>query len=827
MITNSMLRRGLYLAAALAFSACPSDTKCTTNSDCATGQVCNVSTGVCGTSATGGGGGSNSGGGTATGGGSSTGGGTATGGGSNTGGGNTGGGQGTGGGMGTGGGTMEDGGVSGDTCEDAVTLAAGSIDDDTTNTTNNYVLRCSGFSNPGNDKVYKVTVPAGQQLSAAVTPVDITDDGGLPYDPSIYIVGTPATNCLTPDQDGGTGTDVCLGGADSNSSSLATDTAFYNNTGTTPVDVFVIVDSAFDGTDMDAPLPPGGLYSLDIAFGPIPGGNTCADATPLVVGTPLTGQSLDGFTHDYDEDTTCSLQSGPDRAYTLTVPAGEILDLSLTLTGAADDLDATLNLVADVGSCGTACLAFGDDGYDGDDEALTWRNTGTSPATLLVVVGSWSGTGTFTLSATTRVAQAGDVCSDALPLTSSLANQSLTGFSNDYGSGVGCGSGVLSNDRAYQVTVPAGQRGAVTVTPALGTDGGATFSPSLALVTGAPTACDVMPRTCTTGVIAAPRARTASVVNSTDAGLSVYAIVDTSSTTPGNFDISFATTAVATDDTCTTANTTLVAGTPLVTNLDGFYFDYAVGAGCVPNPGGVDRVFKVSAGANQRLELTATPTVVDGGMDMLLNVYDSVANCDGATRACVASVDAIGRGTPEKLVIINNSATAKDYFVSAADYDQGISGSSAFTFTATVGAIPAGEICETAEAITMSGTTMNLDFANLGRQYTVNTAASTCSSYTGAERVYSVSLTAGQMLSVSATGAATQDLVLNLVTGTAASCSVTPLVCAAKSDMGDVGEAESVMYTNTTGAAQTVFIIVSSYSAASNTGAFSLTTQIQ
>ena len=98
----------------------------------------------------------------------------------------------------------------GDTCSTAVATAATTLTGETTvgyanNTApGSGATNCTGFSNSGADKVYAITLTAGQILTATVTPTNGTD-------PSLYILQNPAacvaapTSCLAGDDTNGSG----------------------------------------------------------------------------------------------------------------------------------------------------------------------------------------------------------------------------------------------------------------------------------------------------------------------------------------------------------------------------------------------------------------------------------------------------------------------------------------------------------------------------------------------------------------------------------------------------------------------------------------------
>jgi hypothetical protein len=90
-----------------------------------------------------------------------------------------------------------------------------------------------GSTYDGLDRVYQITVGPGQTLTATVTPTSS-------WDPGLYFVAGPATNCATIDTTCvGTGSDSQFGGIGAGSAETGT---FVNSTGSAQ-DVFIVVDS--------------------------------------------------------------------------------------------------------------------------------------------------------------------------------------------------------------------------------------------------------------------------------------------------------------------------------------------------------------------------------------------------------------------------------------------------------------------------------------------------------------------------------------------------------------------------------------------------------
>ncbi|MFO0595359.1 MAG: hypothetical protein U0228_08645 [Myxococcaceae bacterium] len=821
-MTNNVLARvarfanaGVILMAALTLTACPSGKKCATNADCTTGQVCSPMSGTCVTG-TGGGIGGGLGGGLGGGGGA----------GGGTGGGTTGGGGGTTGG-GTGGGT-----TGGDTCQMATVIQAGTLMGDTTGKAANYdATDCLPDGTVGPDAVYQISVPAGQRLTVTATPGK--DSMMNQYDTALYLIQSPASNCDATSADGGAGL-TCLAQSDSSATYGAVESVSYLNSGSSAVDVFVVVDSYLDmnatGSDGGVAAIPAGPFTLETTLSTPPADDTCNGPIALTVGTPLTAQAINTYGDDYNDSAAmgCAFASSEDRVYSVTVPNGQRLTLDATVEGTGD-LDLTLNLVDGAGACGTACVASIDDGFSGDPEHLDYVNRTGAAQTLLLIVDNWGGMGTFALTSSLATPPADDVCQGATALTGSLTNQTTAGYTNDYeGTDMGCVASTLGVDRVYSVSVPAGQRGSITITPAAAAaDAGTGYRPSVSLVTGPAANCDLSPRVCQGGAGSANTPHTATWFNGGAAAATVFAIVDSPLGTTGNFDIAFSAAAPIADDLCTTSTTTITAnGTRASDSLTTFGLDYAGGTNCFANRG-PDRVYKVTVAAGQRYTAVVTPAVAtDAGFNPVINFVDQTAADCEAMHACVGGSNSARTGQPETAVYSNLTNGSKTLFMTVGDSQAG-SPSVDYSLASTFAAAPAGEACSNAMAIT-AGTQAGQTTVGFSSDTTFDANTMTCTDVTAApDKVYSISVPAGQTLTATVTGpamtdggVAAQDFVINVIDGS--SCT-NVLDCAATADAVFGNGPETATYMNATAAAKTVFIQVVSYPA----GPYTLTTQVQ
>lgn len=650
---------------------------------------------------------------------------------------------------------------------------------------------CSLESGP--DRVFAVEVPAGERLTATVTPAP---DAGL--DVVVNLVAAPAATCRAAPP-------VCLASADRGLTGQA-DSASFINTSTATQSLFVVVGSYLA-------MPPGGDFTLTTTSLPPPPGDTCSTATPLIAGTPLTGQTLAGYGDDVSSGIGCaSGGTGGDRFYALTIPAG--MQVTVTATPQAT-LDTVLSLV-DAAACAAplTCLTGAPSSAQGLVDQLFFTNRTSTPLAVLIAVDSRTGgSGTFDLSATIADPPPGDFCGIANLLTLDAGVTGTTvGATNDYEDGDRCASGFTGPDTTYAFDIPPGQRATLTVTPTSG-DGG--FNPSLSIVPAPATSCEASPRVCIGAANAAfgsASPRTATAYNPGTTPLSTFVIVDGSSASSGTFTLSATAATPAANDVCTTA-TTMLSVTPSTSTqpltgqtLTGFTRDYD----CLSFASGADRVYGAQVAALQRVSLTVTPTpnVPDAGsFDPVLSIIGGPsARCDSATRVCLGQIDDGAQGTAETLSF-NHVGAAQQVFVAVGSYESAFVDST-FSIVATSQPLLDGEVCEKPIPIGVTNTRSGDSLRGLLRDYELNGAS--CSSSFGDDVVYAVTFT--NSFTITVTPDAMSDAVLNVLDGPAGSCAAAT-ACLARADQGGDGAPEVVSLVNTTGAPRTVFLVVSAFSA--------------
>ncbi len=695
----------------------------------------------------------------------------------------------------------------GDTCASAITLVPGTplTNQNLGDFGNDYVGPDTGsatdcFGSTAGDVAYTVTVPAGQVLTVLVTP-----EAG--FDPGLSVSESAAACDAT-----------CIATADRGSSGDP-ETYSYRNSGNAPKTLFIVVDG-YDGSS--------GTFSIGATLATPPADDVCAAPVALTSGTPLTAQTIANYTNDYTSTGTtgCRYANGPDRVYSINVAAGDRAVITVTPTAMADP---TISLVDGAANCSMQCLVSTDRGFNGGAETLVYVNsTGTAQNYIVVVDFYSTSMGTFDIVATVGLPPAGDVCGAAVALASGtpLTAQTTVGYTDDYSNtsaSVPCSSATSSADKVYAITVPPNQRGVVTVTPAAA-DGG--FNPSLNLVEGAAAVCSAMPRVCVAGSSAAHpnEAETVSLYNTTGTAKSVFAIVD--GTNEGTFNIAYTAGVPAADDTCTT-NATAAAGTQNH-NLTGFVTDYNSGLNCL-GFAGPDRVYKVAAlGANQKYAFTLTPTGADGGFDPVISFIPGTAStCDVAPRTCKGGMDLTFRNQAESGAFTNNTGVALDLYMVVADYEVG-STNRDYTLVSTVAAATAGESCQLPLVLAPGvlagqntvGASADVVFAP--------TSTATCEpTFPLPDKVYQVTIPAGQSMTFTAAPAGQEDLVLNVIDGPATNCN-NVTACLLTVNDGFEGDPEIATYANSTAAPKTVFVEVSGYPAAgAATINFSITLAVQ
>ncbi|MBK8169396.1 MAG: hypothetical protein IPK60_03515 [Sandaracinaceae bacterium] len=269
-------------------------------------------------------------------------------------------------------------------------------------------------------------------------------------------------------------------------------------------------------------------------------------------------------------------------------------------------------------------------------------------------------------------------------------------------------------------------------------------------------------------------------------------------------------------DTCGNA-VAISEGVTTLQSTVGFSNNYQDGTSCTATAG-LDRVYSITVPAGKRLSVLVES---DDATDMSVSLIE-LAHCADASRTCLASNDhgAVGQAD---LVIYDNATTDAVAIAIVVDSYLSTDLGGSYTVSASIVTAPtAGETCGAPTVIAGTGGTMGPETIVGFRNDYRSTA--TCTSLAGADHVYSITVDAGLTLTASVSPFGVWDPSLNVIVGTASACMAEPVVCAASADTGEPGETDSINYTNTSGEAQNVFIIVDSFD--STQGTYTLTTSV-
>jgi hypothetical protein len=368
----------------------------------------------------------------------------------------------------------------GDVCAQAVMIPAGggSFQSTTAGLANDYdpAPSCTGYAAPGPDRAYAIALSAGDVVEA-VAQFESNLDG------SIYAV----TNCAN--------LTTCVEGADA---ALAGQDEVMRFVAQTSATHYLIVDS-FGSNES-------GTHDLTVARYT---GETCGDSIPLAFGS-TEPYSTQGRTNDYSPNSggcTGYTASGPDRAYSIAMFAGE--QLHVTATG---NFDASLYLVSNCADVNGSCLAGSDSGSV-EEIAPVFAQSGTY---YVIVDGYGGASGSGDLTAEIR---SGDTCADAyvVPAGGGTFQGTTAGYAADYGTTQSSGSCTnftqTGRDAVYRIDLAAGEQ----VTAALS----ATWDAALYLISN----CANSAGTCVAGQDDG-NPESISYTNSTGSAATYYLVVD-------------------------------------------------------------------------------------------------------------------------------------------------------------------------------------------------------------------------------------------------------------------------------------------------------------
>jgi hypothetical protein len=121
--------------------------------------------------------------------------------------------------------------------------------------------------------------------------------------------------------------------------------------------------------------------------------------------------------------------------------------------------------------------------------------------------------------------------------------------------------------------------------------------------------------------------------------------------------------------------------------------------------------------------------------------------------------------------------------------------------------VATGELCTSPIALSVGSTVMG---TTENRAKNSNVTAGSCQPRSGADVFYSVTVPAGQVLTVAVTPAANSDILLNLIDPAVGTCSAVNS-CLTAADSGANGGTETILWSNMGATAKTVLLMVADY----------------
>jgi hypothetical protein len=671
---------------------------------------------------------------------------------------------------------------SGDRCASAEPLPVGAS---LSQTLEGYVSDSYGscVSAAGPERFYSATIPPNSRLTVDVTSVGV--DGGTPFRPAVNFSTTSCTfgSCLF----GG------LAPVGSNRVVVS-----HDNLSASPLPVLVAIDTTSTA---------GGPFTLVSTLASVapPAGDLCSSAPAAPAG--VTPSTFSGFSNHYDtfsSFSTCGYAPGPDRAWTVAVPAGRVL----TARAASPTADVTLSLASSTLECGsTSCLRSANQTTTGA-EVVTFSNQDPDAGVLNVVLVVDSAATTapgasFNLDVSTAPPAPNDNCfASGPPITGpvSLSAQTTSGFTDTYQGRCAFRSGP---DRVWAIEVPQNSQLIATVT-------GADVSLSLL---GSLADCASETAGCFASTDSFGQTEVLTWTNRGEARV-VSLVVEAAASASFSLSVAFVPVTPPAGDTCFNAGAPIASSVTLPgQSLSGYGDDYRwSGSGCAGfGLNGPDRAYAVVVPAGQRLRATVT----GAGFDATLNLTTACPLFTGAT--CLAGANAQGAGGAETLTWTNTGAGSATVFLVV---DTWMSTPGPFDLSIVLEAA-LGETCTTPEVIVPPATLTNQTTVGFSNDVSCGSAFS----QPGFDRVYSVTVPAGQLLTAVMTPASF-DGALVIIDGPASACQAMGSVCQGVSDNIGSSAVENLSWRNTSASPRTVFVIVDSFSVFT-AGAFSLSINTQ
>ncbi|MCA2977576.1 MAG: hypothetical protein INH37_04780, partial [Myxococcaceae bacterium] len=548
-------------------------------------------------------------------------------------------------------------------------------------------------------------------------------------------------------------------------------------------------------------------------------GETCADAmASMSITAPVTlsAQNLGNYTDDYQwfgqPNCTPNGTVGPDRVYSLTIPANQRVRVTAT-PGPSWDMSVQLTdlCVAGSNSSGQTCIAGVNNQGAGQPEVLGFLNASPSARTVLLVIDTFDqppAVTNFDLVIEFLPQVLGDVCSNATPLPVSATAQDLSTFSNDYANGAGCAT-LPGNDRVYSATIPTGNRLSATVTSTFA-DGGVGFAPGISIIAAASCVAG-------SGCVASSSGASSATTFFDNVGptpLPVFVVIDTSTAVvQGPFSITstIAPSALLPGDVCNNTASVITTSTMLTAQpFAGFTGHYGLvneGPNCFFEDG-PDRVYEVAVPAGFRLRAIANATFPYA----VSIVPGPASNCLASEVTCLAGQAQSFVGGLSTTVFENAGAMTRTVFV-IVDRTAATPMPDTFTLGIDLQLIPPNDTCASSGTPITTGTTlMAQNLGASGNDY--QWGGLRCASSSGSpDLVYPVTVAPGTRLTATVTSAGFNPI-LNVVDGSAG-CT-TSMTCLAGSNVLATN-VETITWDNVGTTPRTVFVGVESASATPTT----------
>jgi hypothetical protein len=541
--------------------------------------------------------------------------------------------------------TLEDA-IAGDDCGNAETLVANGTP---------VVGTTAGYSNDhgqsdactsagrGPDRVYRVTVPAGETLRVKVTPMH-TSTGNT--NATLYLYEGTSDSCAPFPL-------ACTAQSSESGLGPRSETAIYTNPSASSKNLYAVVDGMQEGDTMTYEIV-ASLHGAPVALSP---GDTCASATPLTL-PALVGGSTASLTSNYtggSSSSGCSGASlnGKDGVYSLIVPAGKRLSVSVV---ASFLVYVNLLTTTTCPSATLTCVA-GDLAVAGHTANASYVNLGAFPQNILAVIDAFSGSeGDFTLLAVIddppTVLAPSDACDETRLVTAgSRVTGSLAGLANNYSQNFSNTCRFESGaDGAYAIEVPPNKRLRATVLPV------GSFDPSIVLVSACPSPCLDLSRSAI-----GFHPESVAWLNGSPSPVTVFAIIDTQATSPSTaFELQTTLSDPDLGDTCASAIPILTTGDFVGPTAGTFTNNMAPSTECgLAGPAiGFEVVYSITVQDGQ----TLTASIPTGGFDLYL-VRGPADNCT-LTPTCLAGAPS---SMPEPTVQYTNTSGMPEQIFIAVD----------------------------------------------------------------------------------------------------------------------------------------------------------------